>query len=103
MNKAHDQRCEQRGSGAWTLQQLALVLMLFGVIAVSIAIKCLVLGPPPYSVWAYVFGPGLIVGSYLVDPYAISDLMIDVLHPPQPNPPQPPTDVGDPPPHRSEP
>jgi hypothetical protein len=59
----------QADNGRWTSQQLALVLTLFGVIAVLVAIKCLVFGPPPYSRLAYVIGPCLIVAGYLVNKF----------------------------------
>jgi hypothetical protein len=73
-----------QGHQGWTIQQLALVLMLFGVLAVLAALKCLVIGPPPYSVLAYILGPCLIVASYLVDPHAIGDLVTDALRPREP-------------------
>ena len=69
----------QQAGGGWTMQQLALVLMLFGVAAVIAAIKCLLLGPPPYSVLAYVIGPCLIAASYLVDPHASGDAVTDAV------------------------
>ena len=68
----------------WTTQQLALALLLFGVIAVVWVIKSLLLGPPPYSVLAYFIGPCLIGASYLVDPCALGDLLHACLISPKP-------------------
>jgi Flp pilus assembly protein TadB len=73
----------QQASRGWTLQQLAVVLMIHGVIAVVVALKCLLFGPPPYSVLAYFIGPCLILASYLVDPHAIADLVTEVLNSPR--------------------
>jgi hypothetical protein len=70
----------QQPASGWSLQQLALVMMLFGVIAVVVALKCLLVGPPPYSMLAYIIGPCLIAGSYLVDPHALPDLLLECLN-----------------------
>lgn len=75
---------QQADKGRLTMPQLALVLMSFGVFALMWAIKCLVFGPPPYSVFAYVSGPILLVAGYLVDPGAIRYLRNECFKPPKP-------------------
>lgn len=65
----------------WTLEQLAQVLMLAGVGTVVAVLKCLIFGPPPYSVLAYFLGPVLIVASVLVAPHALRDLSTNGLRP----------------------
>jgi hypothetical protein len=72
--------------GGMSLQGLAFLLMVAGAFALVFSLKCLVFGPPAYSVVAHFIGPVLIVASYLIDRNAIPEMLKQALNQPKPPP-----------------
>lgn len=68
----------------WTMEQLAFVLMLFGVGTVLITLKHLMFGPPPHSSLAYAAGPCLAIAGYLVEPGVVQWLVTEAFKRPEP-------------------